>query len=63
MRTDSRLRLNTVQEQVQELRDFLPEAPPAERKRIQAAIQRLQVLARMLVRDLARCEKEHEDDR
>jgi len=58
-----RARLGSVQEQIQQLRDFLPEAPPAERKRIQAAIKRLQALAQGLVRDLARCEKEHEDDR
>ena len=52
-------RLDTVQTQIGELRDFLPEAPPPERKKIQAAITRLQVLARALVRDLARCEREH----
>jgi len=57
-----RKRLKTVEDQIQELRDFLPEAPPSERRRIQAVIARLQELLRGLVRDLARCEREHSAD-
>ena len=62
MRTDPckriRVRLNTVQGQIGDLKDFLPEAPPPERKKILAAIKRLEMLAQALARDLARCEKE-----
>jgi hypothetical protein len=55
-------RIEMVREQIQELRDFLPESPPSERQRIKAAIARLEILLRGLLRALKACEDEHRDE-
>jgi hypothetical protein len=52
-------RIEAVEEQIQELTDFLPEAPPNQRARIRAIIARLRQLLRLLLAQLRQCEREH----
>jgi hypothetical protein len=54
-------RIRTVEERIQELQDFLPEAPPDQRVIIRAAIARLRELLRRLQQQLRACEREHRD--
>lgn len=56
-------RITTVEERIQELQDFLPEAPPDQRVIIRAAMARLRELLRRLRQQLRDCEREHRDDR
>jgi len=51
-----RNRIETVTERIQELQDFLPEAPPDQRANLRQLLIRLQ-------QQLRRCEREHEGDR
>jgi hypothetical protein len=53
-----RQRIAMVQDQLQELVDFLPEAPPSMRPSIRAAIARLRELLRRLLRALRECERQ-----
>lgn len=48
-----------IEKQIEDLREFLPEAPPRERPRIKAAIKRLEILLRGLQSALRECEQNH----
>jgi hypothetical protein len=52
-----RQRIAMVQDQIQELVDFLPEAPPSLRARIRSAIAHLRELLRRLRSALRECER------
>ena len=52
-------RVAATEERIQELVDFLPEAPPNQRKIIREIIARQRQLLRLLLAQLARCENEH----
>jgi hypothetical protein len=54
-----RKRIAMVTKQIEDLREFLPEAPPSERPRINAAIRRLEILLRGLLTALRKCEEQH----
>ncbi len=58
-----RNRIETVTERIQELQDFLPEAPPDQRAIIRTTIANLRQLLIRLQQQLRRCEREHEGDR
>jgi hypothetical protein len=48
-----------IEKQIEDLREFLPEAPVRERPRIKAAIKRLEILLRGLRSALKKCEQDH----
>jgi formate dehydrogenase maturation protein FdhE len=52
-----RKRVTAIEEQIRELQDFLPEAPPSQRPRIRATITRLREVSRQLARLLRECER------
>jgi len=58
-----RNRIDMVSEQIQELQDFLPEAPPSQRVIIRATIKKLRELLLRLRQALRECEREHRTTR
>lgn len=52
-----RKRVAAIEEEIRELQDFLPEAPPSQRPRIRATIKRLREVLLQLARLLRECER------